>query len=124
MFGELEPMFNYFWENINITDLLLTGIYSISVGGIIYFISTNPKDRNTEIIALSADVYQLSRSIILNSRNIVRLENDTELKIDMRRAEDENINQELDEIYEKLNEINKRIDYIESNMICSYSDEH
>ena len=145
MFDAMNPLIQWLLNKYDITTytpFILGGLYTITIGGVIYLLNYSKEDDEIEedmeinidelykqinintvnLISMRNEHNALSESILDNNDDINELKKQIAFRFDMRRIEGEDMRSQMEKFVKILKQLDNRMNNIENNLIISYSD--
>lgn len=145
MFDAMNPLIQWLLNKYDITTytpFILGGLYTITIGGVIYLLNYSKEDDEIEedmeinidelykqinintvnLISMRNEHNALSESILDNNDEINELKKQIAFRFDMRRIEGEDMRSQMEKFVKILKQLDNRMNNIENNLIISYSD--
>jgi len=145
MFDAMNPLIQWLLNKYDITTytpFILGGLYTITIGGVIYLLNYSKEDDEIEedmeinidelykqmnintvnLISMRNEHNALSESILDNNEEINELKKHIAFRFDMRRIEGEDMRSQMEKFVKILKQLDNRMNNIENNLIISYSD--
>ena len=141
----MNPLIQWLLNKYDITTytpFILGGLYTITIGGVIYLLNYSKEDDEIEedmeinidelykqinintvnLISMRNEHNALSESILDNNDEINELKKQIAFRFDMRRIEGEDMRSQMEKFVKILKQLDNRMNNIENNLIISYSD--
>jgi len=137
----MTPLIQWLSDKYDIsihTPFIIGGLYTITIGGVIYLLNYYKKDdivnnihklfkqlniNTVNLISMRNEHNALSESIIDNNEEINELKKNIAFRFDMRRIQGEDLRSQIDKFFKILKKLDSRINNIENNLFISDSEE-